>query len=356
MIDNKVRYEVDASGAYLTPSIGSVRALSDYTTILELVSPLPLNTSVMVNFLVYDARNIDLPLFLIPIDKKGWQVSDNPQVSEWNVWEVGVDQKALAAISKYRAGRIGVSFTFRERRPSNIAIDYKGIFDANNPLPLSSDNEGDYYVCKGYNVNVSGVLYTYNDNAVWDGFKWVRDRNMRTIATTTTTDLPVDPSLLANVPNVPPQDIADIIAEWGEAFVNAMSKIPLQGGLTGQALVKNSDADFDFKFEYLDDAVVGDVMIGTARAYTESLPLSGLRIIDNVELMVDDRVLVAGQGELNGIYIVQEGAWLRETTVIRHQVVSIDDGDVYGGSQLKKLEDGTTKVVKKPERQKWVVK
>ena len=37
----------------------------------------------------------------------------------------GIFATALAAISKYRAGRIGIGFTFRERRASTIALSYK---------------------------------------------------------------------------------------------------------------------------------------------------------------------------------------------------------------------------------------
>ena len=121
-----------------------------------------------------------------------------------------------------------MSFTFRERRPSNIAINYKGGFKTALELnAIDTDDlvEGDYYVCGNYNVLVGGILYTYNDNAVWNGSLWVRDKNMRVILTTTTIDLPVDPALLANVPDVPEQDIADIIAEWGAAFINVQEHI-----------------------------------------------------------------------------------------------------------------------------------
>lgn len=272
MIDNKVRYEIDGSGAFIDQTIGSVRALTDYTTTIELVSPLPRDTSVMVNFLVYDARNIDLPLFMIPSDKKGWQVSNNPLVADWNVWEVGIDQTALAAISKYRAGRIGVSFTFRERRPSKNALNYKGIFDEFNQLPLVGENDGDYYVCRGYNIVVSGTLYTYNDNAVWQTDKWVRDRNMRITLTTTTIDLPVDPALLANVPDVPAQDIADIIAQWGGGFVDMESHI-------NDADIHVSPIDRDF----WDGMLPRD----GSESMEADLDLGGNKLVDVDEIKVD---------------------------------------------------------------------
>ena len=46
-----------------------------------------LATSVMVNFYVYDSRNINLALFLTPSSRKGNEVSENPDVADYNVWE-----------------------------------------------------------------------------------------------------------------------------------------------------------------------------------------------------------------------------------------------------------------------------
>lgn len=96
-----------------------------------------------------------------------------------------------------------------------------------------------------------------------------------------------------------------------------------------------------------------DILIGTARVYTTTLPLSGLRTIDGITLEENDKVLVAGNGELNGIYIVEVGDWVRELEVEAYQVVSIDEGNVYGGSMQKKRSNGTTQTVKKPERARW---
>ena len=106
MIDNKVGYEVDGSGSYINQTIGSVRALTDYTTILELITPLPLNTSVMVNFTVYDSRNIDLPQFLIPTPRKGSEVSNNPAVADWYVFETGIDQRRLLLYQNIEQGEL----------------------------------------------------------------------------------------------------------------------------------------------------------------------------------------------------------------------------------------------------------
>ena len=97
-------------------------------------------------------------------------------------------------------------------------------------------------------------------------------------------------------------------------------------------------------------------MIGRVSVYTEEGPFSGFRTIDGHTLQEFDTVLVVGNGSRNGIYIVNRGGiWQRIREVEKFQVVSIDNGIVYGGSMQKKMEDGITKMVKKPERSAWRV-
>lgn len=100
-----------------------------------------------------------------------------------------------------------------------------------------------------------------------------------------------------------------------------------------------------------------NVMVGTATVFTETGPLTGFITVDNHTLKENDTVLVAGHGvALNGIYQVNsDGTWNRTTTIEVNQVVSIDSGHVFGGSMQKKMYDGTTLMVKKPERSSWRV-
>lgn len=101
---------------------------------------------------------------------------------------------------------------------------------------------------------------------------------------------------------------------------------------------------------------IDDVMIGTATVYTETAPLSGLRVIDGYYTNEGDKCLVSGLGEnTNGIYLIQTDDWIKIQEVTRNQVVSIDYGDIYGGAQLKKAVSGITVIVKNPERIKWRV-
>lgn len=255
MIDNYLRFEIRANGDYIIQD-GQVRALANYSTILQVVAPMPLETSVMASFLVYDSRNFNYSLFLRPTNKKGRDVSNNLEVANYNVWEIALDDVVLSNISKYRAGRIGVGFTFRERRPSNIAVNYKGTFDSINGLPESSDF-GDYYVAKEYNFTDKDLLWTYNDLAVWRD-KWVRDRQLLVIASSSTVDVAVDPSLLTYIPQTPQQDIEEIISLWGAAFVETIEMANRVAALeeeTVKTITKEDTSSIDITLTRIDNEV-----------------------------------------------------------------------------------------------------
>ena len=99
-----------------------------------------------------------------------------------------------------------------------------------------------------------------------------------------------------------------------------------------------------------------DIMIRRVSVYTEERPFAGFRTIDGHTLQESDTILVVGNGSDNGIYIVNTGGvWQRIQKVEPFQVVSIDNGIVYGGSMQKKMENGTTLQVKNPERSSWRV-
>ena len=66
-----------------------------------------------------------------------------------------------------------------------------------------------------------------------------------------------------------------------------------------------------------------DVMWGTARVYTESGPLYGHRVIDGVLLQNNDRVLVAGMGDENGVYLARSTQWILYAKIEFKQVISI---------------------------------
>jgi len=119
-----------------------------------------------------------------------------------------------------------------------------------------------------------------------------------------------------------------------------------------------TEADYDNIWDTIRAIEVNaenDLMVGTVTAHTQELPLSGLREVDGIQLSAGDKVLVTGQGDSNGIYLVSEDDWTLDTIIYENQVVSVDYGETYGGAMIKKLSDGTSKIVKNPERMKWRV-
>lgn len=137
---------------------------------------------------------------------------------------------------------------------------------------------------------------------------------------------------------------------------NRVSLLVNQGTALDNEEFVFTQADYDNIWDTIRKIEVNadaDLMIGTVNALVDSLPLSGFRTVDGVNLIDNDQVLVIGQGELNGIYIVHENEWELFQEIYENRIVSIDTGENYGGSMLKKLENGTFKMVKKPERLKW---
>ncbi len=198
MKKNALQFIIDSNGNYLDYS-GSVRALSNYVGMVQIITPLPLDDAVGVNFLVYDSKIQNLSQYVIPTAYKGRDVIPETDVLyqttyDWNVFEVEIFERALSYISKHHQGRIGASFTFEEIVPSARAITYKGLFGADIALPTTGLTTGDYYVCEDYNFNVQGYIFGKGQIIYWNGTKWIKDRMVMKL-TTATIDIPVDPTL-----------------------------------------------------------------------------------------------------------------------------------------------------------------
>jgi len=75
-------------------------------------------------------------------------------------------------------------------------------------------------------------------------------------------------------------------------------------------------------------------------ASTTAMSLSGTQPVDNVAIVVGDRVLVKNQAlaAQNGIFIVQAGTWIRSgdfasnTDVTTNAIVAVDEGSINGSS------------------------
>lgn len=84
---------------------------------------------------------------------------------------------------------------------------------------------------------------------------------------------------------------------------------------------------------------ISNVIGKEVELYVNTLPLENLRTIDGVETKPFDLVLVGELGEFSGLYLVQEGEWVKVSDVYPNQVFSIYNGNLYGGSMLKLLEN-----------------
>jgi hypothetical protein len=220
MIQNPITFVISNNGTILDAQRGTIRALSNYASKIYLVAPFE-SVSIKVNYLIYDVKREVISQYLAPTSLLGKDVLDptNPQyqtAGEWQVWEVSISQRALHRIAKYRAGRVGVSFQVNTIGiPSQVANgDYLGVLKTGSVLPNPasySGTNGDHYIVDQYNYTdqyVTGDLtkgdYVYFKQVIVDSVitskQWLKGQNIQQVAMTNTTDLAVDPSLLAELP------------------------------------------------------------------------------------------------------------------------------------------------------------
>jgi len=208
MIRNPIQFIISGSGTYLDTQRGAIKAMSNNISVVQIIAPYPITTVVKVNYLIYDILNEPISDYMPPkVGSKGKDVlpPEHPlyqQIAEWDVWEVPVGQRALARIGKYRAGRVGVSFTFKTRYQPEGAVTLKGMIGRNNDLPAAGTAIGDYYICDRYNYTsaVLGEKITKNDVIIWDGTTWKKPPQESLINQTETIPLAVDPTVHDEMP------------------------------------------------------------------------------------------------------------------------------------------------------------
>jgi len=205
MVKKGSLFIINESGAYLDGQRGTLRALDNYTSVIQVLAPFDADTVVEVSYLIYGANNETITQYMANTVYTGADVllSTNSlyqTCQDWVLWEIPVSSRALAKISKYKAGQVGVSFSFKERYASPTAETYIGTFGLYNDLPSSSTN-GDYYVCDAFNYASaeSGITFTKNDVAVYiDG--WTKPTQYLLLQNTTTLSLAVSGSMSAVIP------------------------------------------------------------------------------------------------------------------------------------------------------------
>jgi hypothetical protein len=198
MVKNTIQFIVDESGQILNTPVGKVKAQTNLSNRIQLITPATTTTSVAVNYNIYDSRNLKLKQYLKPSTEKGHEVIDKASplyqiAHDWNVFYCDIYSTALSAISKYRSGKVGISFNFYETVPGDLAVTYKGKFGFGKNLPETA-TDGDYYVCDSYNYWLDGTLYNKGDVLVWIADGWTRGE-VNNIALTSTYDISVDPTI-----------------------------------------------------------------------------------------------------------------------------------------------------------------
>lgn len=336
-IINKLVFVVNENNDYVPQSIpsGKITANDINSNFIYLISPADIRTVIKVNFQdeYQNTSPVSVPMRYVGGDITVGELVPKTApyydlVKDWNVFNSGIRADVLEKISFNRAGIIKISFSFTSlfvpQAPNNL--DYLGEI---NDIDFIPDEEG-YYIVKIPKYEFNDITFGFNDILVKTDDVVEQISAIGIKKNTTRVNYLIDPSIKEeDFDGIELSIIDNILASISDVY----HKIDNIEELIGQE----------------------DIMIGTARVYTTSLPLSGLRTIDGVPLNVGDRVLVVGNGELNGIYIVEVGDWIRELEVEVYQVVSIDEGRIYGGSMQKKLVNGTTQMVKKPERAKWEI-
>jgi hypothetical protein len=205
MIQNPITFVVSNNGTILGGQRGTIRALSNYVSKIYLVAPFE-SVSVKVNYLIDESKREVIGQYLAPTSLKGSQVlaPTDPQyqtAAEWTVWEASISQRALHRISKYRAGRVGVSFQFTSITQPSQALVFRGLFGTTQSDVLPTiEASGNYYICDSYNFTSNTILFTKGDYAYSNGTVWLKGQNISQVAMTTTQYLAVDPSLQAEIP------------------------------------------------------------------------------------------------------------------------------------------------------------
>lgn len=135
--------------------------------------------------------------------------------------------------------------------------------------------------------------------------------------------------------------------------------LPTNGSQYQLYLTSNNSAlyyfeDGEYHQLYAGTSYVPDILIGTVTVFTTVGPASGLRDIDGIQLVENDKVLIVGDALLtDGVYSVKPSTWEFWKSIEDNQVISIDSGLSYGGTMLKYKNTGVVEVVKKSEQTKW---
>jgi hypothetical protein len=206
---------MDETGSLLAEPIGMLRANANYSSTISLITPFDLEAIISIVYSKANRLNDDITQYLVPNGYlKGKDLLDetNPlyqTVYDWNVFEIGVNKKALAYVAKYRSGILYGAIRVEEPiQPAN-AKNYKGTF-GNISLPEVAE-EFDYYICNRYNHFDKDILWTISDYAYFYNGKWNKS-NYKGLAGSSTFEIPVDPNIPSDLEVESDLDLAVLLS------------------------------------------------------------------------------------------------------------------------------------------------
>lgn len=254
MVNNVLQYIYDINGSIIDQNLGSAKRLSNLVSTFQVVAPFPATDSCIAT-VQYATGSTDIIFLRIAKDinnniKKGSDVIDESHtyyqdVVNYNVWEMEIPDYILTNISKFRSGKIDVSFTFREFIPAVEGSNYLGSFGSSSSttrgdLPETGTfSDYDYYVCLGYNYfsTVLDQTVTYQQAVYWINSEWTVGTSFTQRLTTAVGIIPVDLALNG----LPPQSIDPTLTEQ---FVDRLAALEagFEGSLDGvDSIVFNKD-------------------------------------------------------------------------------------------------------------------
>src|SRR5690554_6337328 len=198
MIINKLVFPIKADLSFVEGGIpqGKLTANSINRDILYVISPAVKATVITAFFQnqkqTEDTQQATFVLSDLSID---YLVSKDTSyyelVKDWNVWQTTIPSKALEFISYNRAGKIGISFAFRQLlEPSG----YEGSQEIKSDDFVIHDS-GSYIIKIPY-YSFLGIDFTYNDVLIYNGGTEVYKKPAIALqGTTGTLEYSVDPSV-----------------------------------------------------------------------------------------------------------------------------------------------------------------
>src|SRR5690554_100017 len=198
MIINKLVFPIKADLSFVEGGIpqGKLTANSINRDILYVISPAVKETVITAFFQnqkqTEDTQQATFTLSDLSID---YLVSKDTSyyelVKDWNVWQTTIPSKALEFISYNRAGKIGISFAFRQLlEPSG----YEGSQEIKSDDFVIHDS-GSYIIKIPY-YSFLGIDFTYNDVLIYNGGTEVYKKPAIALqGTTGTLEYSVDPSV-----------------------------------------------------------------------------------------------------------------------------------------------------------------